>query len=220
MSLKDKKFIRTKTSDSNQPLVTISGGSFSFNSKFVKEFELKKYSRVTFYIDEENFKVGFEFHSNILDKNSHSLQIRGGTALTKAQEAIFNTPFLKKVNSLISTTDKRFPAVFDRVDRLYVISVCPAFEIKTTILSEIDSEARGIYRYLDENNVVYIGKGRIKSRANSPERADWKFDVIEYSIVENEEAQIEWESYWIKRYREDNNTQLPRYNKISGHAIE
>lgn len=215
MSLRDKKFIRSKITKSNEPLVTISGGSFSFNSKITKEAELKKYTRVTIYLDEIDLKIGFDFHSDET-QNGFALQIRGGSALTKAQEVIFSSPTLKKINNLKNLTDKRFPIVLDRVEKLYVVNISPAFEIRVNDKIEINPEIKGIYRYLDKGEVVYIGRGRIRSRLSSVERRDWKFDIIEYSNVLDNEKQMEWEAYWIRRHKEDNHGQLPYYNKIEG----
>lgn len=215
MSLRDKKFIRSKITKSNEPLVTISGGSFCFNSKITKEADLKKYSKVTIYLDEVDLKIGFEFHSDETQKG-FALQIRGGTALTKAQEVIFSSSTLKKINNLKNVIDKRFPITFDRVEKLYVVNLSPAFEIRVNDRAEIRPEVKGIYRYLDKGEVVYIGRGGIRSRLNTIERKDWKFDAIEYSVVLDSEKQAEWEAYWIRRHKEDSQGQLPYYNKIEG----
>jgi hypothetical protein len=77
---------------------------------------------------------------------------------------------------------------------MWTISLCPAFEMRVGSGSEIPANAAGIYRYLRGNDVVYIGRGTIRSRFNSPERQEWDFDTIEYSIVLNDQ-QPHWESY-------------------------
>jgi hypothetical protein len=219
MALRDKKFIRTKMTQVNEPLITVGGQSFSFNARFAKEAELKKYSKVAIFIDEKEYKIGFEFHSRENERNNFTLQFRskkGAGAIIKAQEIIRNTPFIKKINSLKNSVDKRFPVSFDRFEKLYVINLSPAFETSIDDNKTVTSEARGIYRYLDGDLVVYIGRGNIKSRINSPERKEWKFDKIQYSIVEDQEKQAEWEAYWIRRHKEDHQGQLPFYNKIEG----
>lgn len=216
MSLRDKKFIRTVITKTSQPLVTVANGSFLFNSHFVRTAELKKYSRVTVYIDEEKYKIGFDFHNNEEERNSFTLQVREGNAHIKANEIIFNTPFIKKVMQLRNKIDRRFSVVFDRAEKLYIVYISPIFENEVFDKKEIPSGITGIYRYLDGDEVVYIGRGRIKSRLNEPERKDWKFNKIQYSVIEDDEKQIEWETYWIKRYKEDSGGKLPFYNKIEG----
>ena len=75
----------------------------------------------------------------------------------------------------------------------------------------------GIYRYLRENGeTVYIGRGPIKERLRCPERTDWDFDVIEYSIVPNPDEQVKWEDYWIERFKADHDGGKPFYNRVSG----
>lgn len=219
MSLRDKKFIRTKVTQANEPLITVSGESFNFNASFAREAELRKYSKVSVFIDEKEYKIGFEFHSRENERNTFTLQFRvekGAGATIKAQEIIRNTPFIKKINSLRNAVDRRFPVAFDRIEKLYVINLSPAFEISIDDNKSVSSETKGIYRYLDGDVIVYIGRGNIKSRMNSPERKEWKFDKIQYSIVEDQEKQAEWEAYWIRRHREDHHGLLPYYNKIEG----
>jgi hypothetical protein len=65
---------------------------------------------------------------------------------------------------------------------------------------------------------VYIGRGPIKRRLSSPERADWTFDVVEYSLVADPDEQVKWEYRWIERFKEEHGGQMPIYNKISGSA--
>jgi hypothetical protein len=101
-----------------------------------------------------------------------------------------------------------------------VIQLCPAFEERRARESaDIPSDVRGIYRYLRESGeVVYIGRGEIKKRLSQPERHDWDFDRVEYSIVSDPDQQVKWEDYWITRFKESNKGRLPIYNKIAGSA--
>lgn len=219
MPLRDKKFVRTAITKANQPLITIANGCFMFNSHFVKIAELKKYSKVSVFVDEENYKIGFDFHNDAQDRNSFALMIKGGSASIKAQEIIFNTPFIKKIMQLKNKADRRFYVNFDRLEKLYVIYVSPSFENEILDKSAMPSSISGIYRYLDNDEIVYIGRGKIKSRLNEPERKDWKFNRIQYSVIGDEEKQIEWETYWIKRYKEDNRNKLSFYNKTEGKKL-
>jgi len=91
--------------------------------------------------------------------------------------------------------------------------------VKREGISKIPSDAKGIYRYWDKDVVVYIGKGNIKDRFREVGRSDWKFDTIEYSIINDENEQYEWESYWLEKFKEENSERLPYYNKIAGAKI-
>ena len=61
--------------------------------------------------------------------------------------------------------------------------------------------------------MVYIGKGTIKSRINFPDREDWDFDTIEYSIISDPMKQTKWESFWLDRFASGHG-KLPFYNII------
>lgn len=97
----------------------------------------------------------------------------------------------------------------------------PIFEnsvLKNDYLN-IPSGICGIYRYLDNGNIVYIGKGNIRDRLNEISRKEWKFDTIEYSIIQDSESQFQWESFWLNSYKKANQNYLPAYNLISGKQL-
>jgi hypothetical protein len=125
-------------------------------------------------------------------------------------------PWIGSVAALPKPKDRRFEP--RREGRLWVIQLCPAFDMRNARESPgIPEDARGIYRYVREGGeIVYIGRGAIKSRLASPERNSWDFDVVEYSVVESPDDQVRWEAYWLKRYAEDHNGKLPAYNMLSG----
>jgi hypothetical protein len=64
----------------------------------------------------------------------------------------------------------------------------------------IPSDAVGICKYVyDDNETVYMGRGNIRQRLASPERADWDFSVVAYSIVTDPDARILSEDYRLTR---------------------
>ncbi|MFH1459020.1 MAG: hypothetical protein ABIG64_01420 [Candidatus Omnitrophota bacterium] len=208
---------------SDQPFISISTDHFSFNAMFSRLAELGTNKRVKIYADHKNLKIGFEFVKNN-EKNSYSLS-RASAAekgkkrvgLNCASKGIIKKySWLKAVASLPDAKDRRFYP--KKENSLWVIQLCPAFEEKKARESaDIPSDAVGIYRYVRENGeVVYIGRGHIKNRLNSGERDGWDFDRIEYSIVNNPDEQVNWETFWLEKYKENNNGKLPIYNKLSG----
>jgi len=207
---------------SNKPFISISSAHFSFNSMFVKTADLAAGMQVTMFADPEEMKLGFEFHS---DERPNSFPLYQASAATKGekrtalncsgQQIVKKYPWVASVTKL-SVKDRRFTP--KKEGGLWAIQLCPAFEEKKARESaDIPSEARGIYRYLRENGeIVYIGKGAIKQRLASPERREWDFDVVEYSIVNDPDQQVKWEDHWLTRYKEENKGKLPFYNKQSG----
>jgi len=213
-----KPFVRTDnfTRDST-PRISIRRQHIGYNGAFVKEAGLQNFKKVKYSIDDENFVIGFQFH-NSKDPNSHSLFSDNPSNRTKASSAvqlIAQYGFIKKISELDSL-DRQFEVKRDIQERgLWVAQLCPAFE--HTASSESDLRGlRGVYRYKrSDGTVVYIGRGSILSRFNAPERKEWDFDIVEYSIINNPAEQSKWETYWLDKLAEKENT-LPFYNKIKG----
>ena len=206
---------------SDRPFISVTGQHFGFNAMFVKMAELSPEKRVNIHADPENFRLGFEFHTDKARQNSFALasqsSARKGEKRTGMQCTAYSVtnefPWVKSVTKL-PVKDRRFEPT--REGKLWVIQLCPAFEVKKARESEdIPSDTRGIYRYLREGEIVYIGRGDIKKRLRSPEREDWDFDVIEYSLLEDPDQQVKWEDFWLTRYKENHEGKLPIYNKLS-----
>src|SRR4029450_1061133 len=202
---------------SDSRFISITETHFRFNTLFVRQASLDSSYRVTIFEDEQNRRLGFEFHKE---------QRPGSFALSSRKdryEGLFcsNQGVVPKRSWLVSVAkqtgkNRRFSPKKEGLR--WVIQLFPAFEIKKARESEdLSSKDLGIYRYLRENGeIVYIGRGPIKERLRCPERADWDFDVIEYSIVPNPDEQVKWEDYWIERFKAEHDAKKPFYNGVSG----
>ena len=199
------------------PRISIRKQHFGFNEAFVKEANLQTFKKVRIYIDEENFKIGFEFH-NSNDLNSLALFSDNPSNRTKAASAvqlIRQYGFIKKTSEL-ANLERQFEVKQDIQKKgFWIAQLCPAFE--HTASSESDLKGlKGIYRYKrSDGAVVYIGRGTILSRINAPDRTEWDFDAVEYSIIDNSAEQSKWETYWLDKFAEKEG-RLPFYNKIKG----
>jgi hypothetical protein len=69
---------REDTFQRNAPFISISSAYVAFNAMFTRVAKIGREKRVTIYVDPENFRLGFEFHSN---KRPYSF------ALSKANRA-------------------------------------------------------------------------------------------------------------------------------------
>ena len=146
-----------------------------------------------------------------------------------AKGLISQTPWIKAVASLKDLEARKFemkkypgpvPSKPDiRSQTPWFIRLMPAFE-ESVLPSQIGSLGpgkKGIYRYLSDGEVVYIGKGNIRNRYQAePDRDLWRISIIEYSIIEDDQNALEWEAWWIDRFRKENNGHLPRYNRNAG----
>ena len=63
--------------------------------------------------------------------------------------------------------------------------------------------------------MLYIGKGNIKARANSPERNGWGVSKIQYSVIADDEKCFYWENYYLERFVASNGAKPP-FNVIMG----
>jgi hypothetical protein len=206
---------------SESMFISLSHSHFGFNANFVRQAELDPELRVTVYVNSDARKLGFEFHKE--DKaNSFSLSSASSAKKGEKRKGIqcASRGIVRKYSWIESVTkltakNRRFNP--KKEGKKWVIQLCPAFETRKARESDdIPSEARGIYRYVREDGkIVYIGRGDIRSRLKSPEREDWDFDTIEYSLIENPDEQVRWEDYWIEKYKGDNGD-LPFYNSVSG----
>jgi hypothetical protein len=220
-----KKFKREdRFQGSNRPFVSISYAHIGFNAMFVRQANISSSKRVSIYVDSDDMKIGFEFHDEERVDSFALTRASGNKKGTKRQglncAASGFVAKYKWVNSItrFPVKDRRF---FPRKEgSRWVVQLRPSFENRHAREShDIPSDIAGIYRYLRVNGeVVYIGKGEIRKRLSSPERKDWDFDIIEYSAISDPDRRLEWEDYWINRFKEDHQGKLPFYNRQSGHS--
>lgn len=202
---------------SDEPIISLNNNRFSYNVIFYKIAELTKFNYVNYFLDYENRKIGFEFTT---EENADSFKIiKNDTKGHYSQSTeIFKILWILKVSKEKSIC--RFRPIRD--GKKWVITLIPAFDniVKRSDYLRIKPDVKGIYRYLSQDKIVYIGKGNIRDRLNEPQRKDWNFDIIEYSIIENVDEQFEWESFWIETYKNENDGYFPSYNLIAGKFLE
>ena len=214
-----REFKRPRVKNDTTPTVSIRGGRFHFNAAFARLADLSLFKSLVYWIDEDERKIGFEFNREAPQGNSYTLENRGRISQYRsaAQDLIKKNLWIRSVASGKSGSPSSFEA--SKEGKLWSIQLCPAFEYvaKKDDLSGVPSNVTGIYRYLNSSGaVVYIGKGNIRRRAQQDEREDWNFEAIEYSIIDSDEEQFKWEDFWIERYKEKSNGELPAYNRQSG----
>lgn len=201
-------------------LISIRRNQIALNAHFVATAGLEKTSYVTIFADSDLYRLGLKFHAEACDEDAIALTNDGGGAggrgrCVQVAGLMSEHPWLATVADTKEPKCRRFEPKWISTDKMWVISLCPPFENRVSDRSAIPSDARGIYRYKRGDEIVYIGRGSIRSRLGSPERERWDFETVEYSLVSDEEAQAKWEAFWLDRFVEDN-AKLPIYNRISG----
>lgn len=209
------------------PKITLRKEHIGCNAVFTKVANLSQYNRVRPGIDYENFRIYFQFLYQ--DKSARDIEGKfkdtlalysdnpnDTTRSTAAQKLYEHHALLRNISEYKNPKHRQFEVKQDPDDNsLWFAQLHPTFEHTVGPTADLKG-LRGIYRYIKNDLVVYIGKGVIESRVNAPQRAKWVYDTIEYSVINDPGKQFEWENFWIERYKEEHHGEKPLYNQING----
>ena len=207
---------------SNDEVFVVGERNSTFSAKFMKSHQLEQMDWVQFQEDDEDiYWLVFKFFS---DQGPV-----GSLAVTRAADAatgrissgglVSGNRVLKAVANQDDKQTRTFLIGFDKKNDCWFIRLRPAFERSCLYVdkSSIPVGVSGIYRYFDKNDsLLYIGKGVIRDRLDSSGRDQWGVHKIEYSIIQDEQECLKWESHYIREYLERFGIKPP-YNRISGH---
>ena len=209
------------------PTISFTAHHINFNAYASKIIDFDKLS-VRLYVDEEERKVKFEFE----EAQPSTEQDLRAIFNTKEKRNIYrmtsntlkaNYKFIKKICESKNPRERVFELVKESASReTWIATLAPSFEngYSRDNYLKIPSEVTGIYRYLSEGEIVYIGKGNVRQRLGQGHRKAWKFDRVEYSAIRNDHDALHWESHWINAFKADNNGDRPIYNRVDGHSQE
>lgn len=199
---------------SDQPCITVRRSGFALSVSFMIEAKITIGDSVEIFTSEEKDMIGFKFFSEkALGRLTVTPDGGGKSRVIDATKTngfvtcsyIKNDPNLSK---LVSTKNAKFFVTYE--DGLWVIKLTSQWKYDTqTRLPTVDDI--GVYRYLLDDEVVYIGRGKIQQRLASPERNHWQFTKIEYTLM-SEDAATQRESQLIRAHK-DVNGRLPFYNR-------
>ena len=222
MAIKEITLNRIPAQDS---VLYINKSGISFSANFIKKEKLQEAKGVKFFEDDEDpYYLGFKFKSDLEESNTLSLVASsrgkgGGVGFTiKASELINKNPILKNIQKMTSRQDRTFEIFYDKKTNIYSILLRPNFEIivKFSDRNTIPDAFKGIYRYRNnDGQIIYIGKGGVKARVNSPERKEWGISKIEYSVLLDDDKSYYWENYYLERYVSTFGSKPP-FNVIMG----
>ena len=222
MAIKEVSLERIPAQDS---VLYINKSGITFSANFIKKEKLQDAKGVKFYSDDEDpYYLGFMFITNLEEPNTLSLMAsgrsKGGSAgfTIKAAELINKNPILKNVQRMTSKQDRTFEVLFEKKSGIYSILLRPNFEIIVNYSEKnsIPEAFKGVYRYRSKDGqIIYIGKGGIKTRANSPESSAWGIYKIEYSVLSNDESAFYWENFYLERFVSTYGSKPP-FNVIMG----
>lgn len=221
-----KKIILERIPSTSNTL-TISKSGIGFSAKFIKSNNLEEKESIQFFSDSENiYKLGFKFLDEIGGPGTLSLMKSGRKGTTsgrtvKATELISKVRILQEIQKNPIKQNRTFEIKNIKEDSgIFYIDLIPCFEFTKKIekIGDLDDSVKGIYRYRNsEGTVIYIGKGTIKQRARSSERREWGINLIEYSIIADDEEAYKWEDYYLAKHFEEHGAK-PSFNVIMGHG--
>lgn len=216
MWIKQKRYVDKST---EQPLVTIRNNGIGLNKKCLEDASAKYGYYVELFVSPDKHKLGFRFSkdqpedSYLLGKDGGR---RKGTKATTGSAVLACGKFIRDNLSLF-TPDSSKPYVLTPSSDdsgIWFINLALSFPLK---LSEVTPDAcsTGVYRYLSQGEVVYVGHGLLKERFSSKERTDWVFDEIEYRLVDSEDERFKLERMHLDSFLNDTG-RLPLYNRYNG----
>ncbi len=207
----------------DRALVTVETKGFRFNVTAHNLMGLHNVHYMQVHVDSKERLIVFELMVGT-KKQADCLKLRTGGVLT-GKGLVSENDWIKEV-ARQDVAYRKFEVrrYSDHEVQGWSIQLMPAFE-KSVVPSQIarlDSDGKGIYRYRggsNGNEVVYIGKGSIRDRfQQEPQRRGWGVSRIEYSIVNDDQTAYEWEAYWIRRFQDENNGRIPRFNQVGGRS--
>ena len=169
--------------------------------------------------DREARRLGFIFHTDGDDPDCLKLTADGGPKNQNKSSRVVQAanlmrqPWMKAI--LANRSVRRFVPYKDA--DLWVIDLGPGFEVEIKDASEVPAEVTGVYRYLDGDEVTYIGRGRVRERIQTQHRESWSFDRIQYSPLNNRDEEHRWEQLLLEEY-EAKHGRLPRENRVRGYS--
>jgi hypothetical protein len=208
-----------KSNKAQFPCITIRKKAIGLNADFVALANAEHYSHAEVYVSNDGQKIAIKF---LMDSTNHSYLVTadGGTKerqrigkyknrLIACGKVIEQNLSLRELSK--SKLIKKLVVVQE--NDLWVANITPSFAYKYSQVKPKESDI-GVYRYIKDNEIVYIGRGRIRERIASPERKEWMFDEIEYMLVD-EETSIKIEFDLINEHKMTCGY-TPVYNKILG----
>ena len=213
-----------KAYQDDRGLVTVDATSFKFNATARNLAQLHDVHYMQVHMDSDERLIVFEPMTGT-HKMPDWLKLgsRRGHKSLPAKGIVSSNDWIRAV-ARQEIADRKFEIRrYDDGDvRGWAIQLMPAFE-KSVVPSEIqrlESCEKGIYRYRGGDSgdeVIYIGKGSIRDRyQRESQREGWAVSRIDYSLVEDDQRAFEWEAFWIRRFQDENNGRLPRFNRVGG----
>jgi len=201
--------------------IAISKNGIYLSSGFMKNNNLQERKFMCLYRISKggivnNYKFGLELVDDGKD-GAYTLMrtARNNAGVSASAQQFLSDHFaLKYIAKNGSRRQNRFKLKFDKSEDCFCFNIIPSFEYRSTP-DDLPDYVTGIYRYLNQKEVIYIGKGNIKERVKSADRKDWGIQHVEYSVITDKDEMEKYESYHLREF-ESTYGRKPMHNLIHG----
>lgn len=207
-----------------RPIITLrSRGTIAFSADFVRMADIRECTHCEIFVSTDGRRLAFRFLEEPT-ADSFAMSADGGgnkrrkggrypNRIVQAPSLKLKSPIFGKLGGAPESVRRYEPR--KELGGLWTVNLAPCFENTFRLKGEIGHGESGIYRYRLGGETVYIGRGRFIERFAQPERAEWQFDAIEYSILNDPDEEARWEAHWLELFREEHN-RWPVYNRVGG----
>ena len=200
---------------SDKCVASIVRGGFRINAVFGKAIGNQKGAQV--FVDATGRKVGIKF-INEATNDSFTVGSDGGGNARGSNSKMITCSSVIKSNRILHEMSKgpkdKSRVTFINTNGMWEATLIPIFDLDAELNPPKDADV-GVYRYLFDGAIVYIGQGNIKQRLASVDRKAWVFDKIEYFISKDSVEAVLLESLYIEDFKKEFK-RLPMFNKVSG----
>jgi hypothetical protein len=189
------------------------------SADFVRKADIAGCSRASLFLSSDGMRLAFRFHNDEKDDDAFILGRDGGGRGSGINRAICARTLFDQSATLYRLVEENVSARRYEPIKIdggrWMIAFAPCFERDVIDPKELPDNESGIYRYVRGKEIIYIGKGNYRERCLSPERKSWQFDQIEFSRLNDEVAEAQWESFWLNEHRRQHG-HWPFHNRIGG----
>jgi len=200
---------------SEECIATVIKGGLRLNAIFGKAIGDNK--GVEVFFDDSGRKVALRFISEPTSE-TFTVGTDGGGKARNTNGKMIGCGSVIKANPILLEmavgSKEKSRVKFINVDDKWEATLIPVFNLDAKLTSPKDGDV-GVYRYLFDGQVVYIGQGNIKQRLAAEERKTWVFDKIDYFLTKDSAEAILLETLYIEDYKKEYK-RLPMFNKVSG----
>jgi hypothetical protein len=203
---------KRETVVADAPSIFIRQSGIRLSTKACEEYKIEVGHFVEVFLSDDSQRLGLKF-STTSTEDSFAVTTDGGSAKGKNGAYIACGQIARRLKPPNKQT-AILPLLRDKDSGILYSHLAKRFEFLQSKTPAKSGDV-GVYRYLLDNEAVYIGQGVLRDRFSEEQRKSWNFDDIEYMIAGDEKERFSIESSLLDEFKSING-RLPFYNRIGG----